>query len=161
MGFFTKDPLPQQSTSGELSPLSKDRIKEALESQNWAYSVDSDGDIGGAWEYGFFYFFVTGKQEEILHVRGTWRAQLTEEDMAGVLSLCNAWSVEKLWPKVYCRLADGILRVHTEHNVDYEHGLTEQQLVQHLVCAVETSMSFFETLNEAYPEAWAEYKPEN
>lgn len=160
MGFFTKDTLPEPGLPGALAPLSKDRVKAALERQGWAYSVDADGDIGGGWEYGFFYFFVSGKQDEILHLRGTWRAQLTVAELARATEVCNTWSIEKLWPKVYVREAEGIVRIHTELNVDYEHGLTDDQLQQHLLCGIETSMSFFEHLNETFPEAWEQFRPE-
>ena len=57
MGFFTKDVIP---APGGIVPLSKERIKAALEAQGWSYSVDADGDICGGWDYATFYFFVFG-----------------------------------------------------------------------------------------------------
>ena len=47
MGFFTKDVIP---APGRIAPLSKERIKAALEAQGWSYSVDADGDICGGWD---------------------------------------------------------------------------------------------------------------
>ncbi|WP_427871062.1 YbjN domain-containing protein [Leucobacter luti] len=160
MGFFTKDAGPAPSAGGALAPLSKDRIKASLEREGWSYTVDSDGDIGGGWEYGSFYFFLNGNSDEMLCVRGFWRGRLEEADYARALEACNAWNSEKIWPKVYvARDDEGYGRVNAELNVDYEHGLTDEQLTQHLICAINTSMGFFEHLNEVFPEVWERYKP--
>lgn len=162
MGFFTKDTAPAGGAARALAPLSKDRIKAALEAAGWSYSVDSDGDIGGGWEYGSFFFFVNGNQDELLCVRGYWRGRLEETDYVRALELANEWNAEKLWPKTYIgRDDEGAVRVNTEHNVDYEPGLTDEQLAQHLLCTVNTSMAFFERVNEVFPEAWAKFKPED
>ena len=159
MGFFTKN-TPAPAAGGALGPLSKDRIKHALEEAGWSYNVDSDGDIGGGWEYGSFYFFVNGEHDELLCVRGFWRGELAEADYARALEAANEWNREKLWPKMYVARDDaGNVRLNAEHNVDYEHGLTDEQLSQHLLCVVNTSMSAFEKLNEIFPEAWEKAKP--
>jgi len=161
MGFFAKDSAPT-TTAGGLAPLTKNRIKEALEREGWSYNVDADGDIGGGWEYGSFYFLVTGKNDELLGVRGYWRGRLESGDLQRALEICNTWNTEKLWPKTYVMRDDeGVVRLYTEHNVDYEHGLTDEQLTLHLVCAINTSMMFFEHVNETFPEVWEKYKPED
>ncbi|WP_125098354.1 YbjN domain-containing protein [Leucobacter chromiireducens] len=162
MGFFTKDSTPAVGGGDALSPISKDRIKAGLERAGWSYSVDSDGDIGGGWEYASFFFFLSGKEEELLCIRGNWRGKLQAAELAKAIETCNAWNAEKLWPKTYARLDDeGFVRVHTEHNVDYEQGITDGQLDQQLLCAVNTGMSFYEHVNEVFPETWAEYQPED
>lgn len=161
MGFFTKDVAPASDASGGLSPLTRDRIKLALEAEEWSYSVDSDGDIGGGWEYGSFYFLTNGEQNELLCIRGAWRGQLEGADFVRAVEVCNSWNAEKFWPKTYARVDDeGAVRIHTEHNVDYEQGITDGQLRQQLICALNTSMVFFEQLNETFPETWEKYKPE-
>ena len=43
------------------------------------------------------------------------------------------------------------MRIHTEHNVDYEQGITDGQLSQQLICAINTGMSFYEQLNDGVP----------
>ncbi|EME15404.1 type III secretion system chaperone family protein [Rhodococcus triatomae] len=159
MGFFTKDAVP--GLGSVLAPLSQDRIKTALELSDWTYAVDSDGDIFGTWEYGSFFFFVNGGSGELLCVRGFWRGKLDESEYVRALELCNAWNSEKLWPKTYLERDDeGSIRVNAELNVDYEHGLSDEQLRQHLVCAVNTGMTFFEHLNETFPEVWEQYQPQ-
>lgn len=160
MGFFTKDAAPAPGASGGLAPLSKDRVKAALEREGWSYNVDSDGDIGGGWEYGSFFFFLNGEQEELLCVRGFWRGRLDESDYVKALELCNTWNADRIWPKVYIgRDDEGRGRINAELNVDYEPGLTDEQLSQHLRCAVNTGMSFFELVNETFPEVWEQFKP--
>lgn len=160
MGFFAKNSAPSAGGAG-LLPLSKDRIKAGLERAGWSYSVDSDGDIGGGWEYASFYFFANGDDNELFCIRGAWRGQLEPEQLGRALEICNAWNAEKLWPKTYARVDDeGMVRLHTEHNVDFEPGITDEQLSQQLLCAINTSMAFYEEVNEAYPEVWAKYNPE-
>jgi len=162
MGFFTKDATAAPGGSEGLAPLSKDRIKAGLEREGWSYGVDSDGDIGGGWEYASFYFFVNGKDDELLCIRGTWRGQLDSVDLGKAVEICNDWNAEKLWPKTYARRDDeGVVRIHTEHNVDYEQGISDGQLSQQLLCAVNTGMSFFEHLNEHFPDVWEKFKPED
>ncbi len=162
MGFFSKDAASAPGGDGGLAPLSKDRVKAGLEREGWSYGVDSDGDIGGGWEFASFYFFVNGKDDELLCIRGTWRGQLDSADLGKAIELCNNWNAEKLWPKTYARAdEEGVVRLHTEHNVDYEQGITDGQLSQQLICAVNTGMSFFENLNENFPDVWEKYKPED
>lgn len=157
MGFFTKDAEP--GLGSRLTPLSPDRIKRTLEQESWSYSVDTDGDVSGTWEYGSFYFFVNGNNGELLCVRGFWLGTLDDSDYLRALEVCNEWNAEKLWPKTYVgRDDEGKVRLNTELNVDYEHGLTDDQLLQHLAGAVDTSMTFFEHLNETFPEAWEKHR---
>lgn len=159
MGFFTKDAVP--GLGSVLAPLSQDRIKAALERSDWTYSVDPDGDIFGSWEYGSFFFFVNGASGELLCVRGFWRGKLEESDYVKALEVCNEWNSEKIWPKTYLeRDSEGRIRVNAELNVDYEHGLTDDQLRQHLLCAINTSMTFFEHVNETFPEVWEQFESE-
>jgi len=156
MGYFTK---PGESGAAVLEPLSKARIQAALEAKGWMYRVDSDGDIGAAWEDGFFYFLMTGQQSEILLVRGTWVGKLADADFDKAVELANKWNNDKLWPRVYARRDDqGTVRLHGEHIVDYEHGLTDDQLVQHIVTIVSTGNEFFEYLSGEFPEAAAAAK---
>lgn len=84
MGFFTKDSTPSPDGADGLAPLSKDRIKHGLEAQGWSYSVDSDGDIGGGWEYASFCFMLNGKEDELLCIRGSWRGQLVADEFANI-----------------------------------------------------------------------------
>ncbi|CAG7609694.1 YbjN domain-containing protein [Leucobacter soli] len=161
MEFFMQDGVPVLAGTGGLAPLSKDRIKAALEREGWSYGVDGDGDIGGDWELATFFFFATGESDELLCIRGTWRGELELADFTRAVELCNTWNAEQIWPKAYTRFDDdGALHILTEHNVDYEQGITDGQLTQQLVCAVSTSIAFFEQVNEIFPEVWQRFRPE-
>ena len=156
MGFFNKGGL----TSGSLQPLSFDRIKATLDSIGWNWGVDDDGDIGGGWEDGSYFFLIRGEQQEVLYVRGLWRGRLGASEFDRVLRACNDWNSSHFWPKVYAVLIDDdqLVRVASELVVDYEHGLSDAQLEQHLRCMVGTSEDFFAELAEKFPDAAAEYR---
>lgn len=147
MGFFGKG-----TASVSPATLSRPRVKLALEAEGWSYQVDSDGDIGGGWEFGTFWFLFYGKDDEILQVRGTWDGRLDPARLAEVERFAAEWNREKLFPKVYPRVADdGTVRVLTEHSLDYEFGVTDEQLRQHVLCGVNTGCAVFTALNEAFP----------
>ena len=40
----------------------------------------------------------------------------------------NEWSEQMVWPKVYVRIEDEQVAVYTEHTIDYERGVTDEQL---------------------------------
>lgn len=150
MGFFSSS-----NSSSQLTPLSLDRIKQVLESMDLKYVVDDDGDIAAGFEDCYFYFFVRGENQEILQVRGSWFGALPEDRHAGLSGLCEQWNRDKIWPKVYPIRRDdtGLYSINSEHTIDYEHGVTDSQIRQHLECAIGTSNQFFARAFEVYPEA--------
>lgn len=157
MGFFNK---PATDYEG-LALLSNERIKASLEGRGWSYRVDDDGEISGAWDEGFFYFLQRGDQGEILHVRGAWFGKLTTAEQAQADAICAEWNRTTLWPKAFTvAFDDGAVRVIGEHTVDYEFGLTDKQLSQHLLCAVNTGHALFEKMAEAFPEQAKAYREE-
>ncbi|QBJ98699.1 YbjN domain-containing protein [Rhodococcus sp. ABRD24] len=159
MRLFTKETVP--GVESGLAPLSQERIKAALKRAGWSYCVDADGDIGVTWVYGSFHFLINGDSGELLCVRGFWHGKVEESEYLRALKVCNAWNFEKLWPKAYVERDDeGVLRLHAELSVDYEHGLSDDQLLQHLACAIDTSMTFFERVNKRFPELWERARPQ-
>lgn len=157
MGFFNKpDALPAEP--GGLAPLSDARIKAVLDARGYNYGVDGDGDIGGIWDDHLFYFLRIGSEQEHLQVRGRWSRPLSAAHYTAVLELANEWNINKLFPKTYVRVEDGDLGVYAEHTVDYEPGLTDEQLDQHLACGVSTALSFFGLLDERFPEAVEQFR---
>jgi hypothetical protein len=147
-------------------PLSKERIKDALRAEDWTFSVDSDGDIGGLWDSNVFYFFTYGEQREILQIRGRWHQDLPIELRGEVRELLDEWHFSKIWPKAYTTVDDsGRVWVLAEHSVDWEHGVTDAQLRLTLRCAITTSLSLFKRLRERFvtlgpkgqdpPENWS------
>lgn len=155
MGSFNNGDAP----AGGLQPLTLDRIRYTLDAQGWKWTIDEDGDIAGGWEDGVYFFFVRGEEGEILYARGQWRGQLDEADFPTALETCNEWNSSHFWPKAYAaRLEDGGVGIVSELAVDYEHGLTDAQLQQHLRCLVGTSENFFTSLADTFPQAAAAYR---
>ena len=162
MGFFTKPDAA--GSAGAAQALSHERIISVLDSREMRYGVDDDGDIGGYWDGHLFYFFRMGGSQEYLQTRGRWNRKVGVDQFERVVDLVNAWNSEKLWPKGYVRAEDGVVGVYAEHTVDYEHGVTDEQLDLHLACGITTALSLFEHLDEHFPDeaavAKAEYESE-
>lgn len=161
MGFFTKPATGQPGAAAGLAPLTAQRITDHLDRNGQHYRVDDDGDIGGMWDGHVYYFFRLGESQEILQVRGRWNRHVGLEEHDALLRLANAWNTDRLWPKVYVRVEGDELGVYGEHVVDYEPGLTDEQVDQHVACAITTTGAFFDHLDEAYPEQAAAARAED
>ncbi len=158
MGFFTKDASqPEQSA---LEPLSKERVTACLDARDMSYGLDDDGDIGGYWDGHLFYFFVLGQRSEYLQARGRWNRKVGIDQLDAVTRLVNEWNATRLWPKGYVRDEDDVVGVYAEHTVDYEHGVTDQQIDLQLACSIATGLQLFEYLDEQYPQEAAAAKAE-
>jgi len=164
MGLFSRseptpeparEPAPGSGTPARLAPLTRDRIARALEARGYTYGIDADGDIGGRWDEHVFYFLRIGPQREVLQVRGRWNRSVPPSELAAVLALVNDWNTDTIFPKVYVRVEGEELGVYGELGVDYEHGVSDEQIDLHLGCGVSLALSFFERLDERYPEAAA------
>jgi hypothetical protein len=158
MGVFDKP------TGGEpalvLPSLSRERVEESLGRHEWHYLVDEDGDVIGSWEHNTFYFFVTGKDHEILQIQGRWHQRLPMDMRNEALMAINQWHVSKLWPKGYVHVDDsGRLWVHAEHVVDWEHGVTDEQLDLTIVCALTTSLKMFEYVADQFSLSFTPREP--
>lgn len=112
-------------------------------------------------ETGLFYFLTAGSQKEILSVRGTWVCALDGDDFEEASQIAERWNAENFWPKTYPFFIDeGFVRLNTEVNADYEYGVSDQQLRQHVRCAISTSLAFFALANETFPAAWETFQAE-
>jgi hypothetical protein len=148
MGFFSQS---GGGSSDAPTPLSRDRIETALKTKDWHYQIDSDGDIGGIWDDNIFYFFIAGEQKEILYIRGRWHHSLGIEQRSEAREVLDEWHKDRLWPKGYTRVDDdGQVRVFAEHVVDWEHGVTDPQLLQTIMCGISTSIQLFDHLAEYF-----------
>ena len=122
--------------------------------------MDDDGDIGGYWDGHVFYFLVLGQNGEYLQARGRWNRKVGSDQLDALNRLVNEWNATRLWPKGYVRDEDGEVGVYAEHTVDYEHGVTDQQIDLQLACSIATGLQLFEHLDEQYPEQAAAAKAE-
>ena len=152
MGFFTKPTdTPASPSSGALAPLSQERITAHFDANDIRYGVDDDGDLGCYFDGHPFYFFVVGQDGEYLQVRARWHRKVDASELDAVLRIVNEWNTDRLWPKGYVRAEGDVLGVYGEHTVDYEHGLTDEQLGLHVQLSVSTTLHLFGALDEAYP----------
>lgn len=143
----------QLMDDGYPSPLGADRLVAWLERNGFHYFVDNDGDLGGLWRGRLFYFFLFGERSEILQVRGQWHREIAIERLDEVLDACAEWNAERIWPKAYVRVRDnGMVHVIAEVSTDLEHGVTDEQLSQLLFCGLSTSSTFFDAIDELYPD---------
>lgn len=153
MGFFTEQGV---FANGNVPyPLSVERVRTALSELDLVCDEMPDGLVSG-FATGAFLFSTDGERHQFLDVRGQWRVQLPAERWVEALEVCGQWSAKAIWPRVYpARGESGRILVNAEHNVDYSAGITDDQLRQHIVCALDTSMGFFDHLNETFPQEWA------
>lgn len=148
MGFFDKS----TDRSGVLAPLSRDRITAVLDAGGMRYDIDDDGDVGGWWDGHLFFFFLTGGDKEILQVRGRWTRTVPADQYDRLLALVNQVNLERLFPRLAVVIdGDGDINVFASHGVDYEKGVTDDQLDLHFSTAIGSSLSAFEFLDEQYP----------
>ncbi len=149
MAFFSND--TSVPTPPALGALDRDRITAALQARGLEYGIDEDGDVGGYWDGHLFYFFLMGPDDKSLQVRGRWNREVGADRVAEVTALVNEWNATHLWPKAYVRAEDEVVGVYGEHTVDYAHGISDEQVDQHLACGIATTLQLFEHLDEAYP----------
>jgi hypothetical protein len=154
MGYFDK-PTDAPLLPGRLEPINKDRIMKALDSQEYHYTVDEDGDIWGGWDSNTFWFVLMGRAQEILVVRGRWDKRLDPQQRAEVLPILDDWSRQHIFPKPLTVTfeEDGDLRVFGEVSIDCENGISDEQLLLHIEAGIKTSLDMFEEVAKHFPNA--------
>lgn len=153
MGFFTKDTASGPTTTTALAPLSLDRVVAAFERNEWNHDVEEDGDVITGFNGGSYWIVRFGEDQECLQVRGLWRGELEPEQMAEAAEFCREWNAERMWPKAFAHAnSEGRVLIAAEHNVDYTHGLTDDQLDMHLHCGIGTSEMLFSACSERFPD---------
>lgn len=158
MSYFAKS----IGGASSLAPVSVDRLAQVLEAEglNFGYS-DDRSRLGGYWGEHLVEFIFYGEALEVLQVRAHWGRPLPADSWVDVLERLNSNNSERIWPKLYVDREDDGLAVMAEHAVDYEPGASDEQLAQHVQCAVSTSLGAFERLDEAYPQAVAAWRAEH
>lgn len=135
------------------TPLTADRLRTWFTRHGYTFFVDNENDVGGLWRGRLFYFFLFGEEGEILQVRGQWNREFAIERLTEVLELCNEWNAERIWPKAYLRVRDdGMVHAVCEVATDLEHGATDDQLGQLLHCGLSSANTFFDALDDMFPD---------
>jgi hypothetical protein len=137
-------PLPEAEV---LRPLSNELISAVLDTRQYQYFTDSDGDIGGHWDDNLIYFFRLGQGREMLQVRVMARRVFNVDDVLRLYAFCNGWNHDKLWPKAYVHVADdGSAGIYGEVTTDLERGVTLGQLDQLIACGISTGCALAEAV---------------
>ncbi|SPT54073.1 Uncharacterised protein [Actinomyces bovis] len=150
-------PTPQDPTevSGATrpeipTPLTVERIAALFKERGYVFFIDSDGDLGGTWEDATFYFLLHGENKEVLHIRAQYPGTVDAAYLEKVREVMETSHRSRPWPKAFYRIDDeGDIRVYASHTVDYEHGVTDAQILQHVDCAISAILRLFESLNES------------
>ncbi|MSS85020.1 YbjN domain-containing protein [Actinomycetaceae bacterium WB03_NA08] len=136
-----------QRPTGEALPLSQERLITVFKENDWRYFIDDEDDFGALWDGSTFFFLLRGDEQEILHIQSLWNREIDPERLDDVRIFIEEWHRTHFWPKCFYRIReDGKVRVFTENNIDWEHGVTDKQLQQQVTCAVASSRSFYDGL---------------
>jgi hypothetical protein len=152
--------MSQPSTPQRPTPLSRDRIAEALSNDGYQTSVDSDGDLTGVWNGHHFWFILLGERDEILQVRGRCKLTIGAEQRSTAMLAINDWNRERIWPKAYLRKEDDGLALYGEMSVDLEYGVNDDQLARLLDCGLATAVQLFEATIRAQPSSGTDGSPD-
>ena len=136
-----------------LPPLTTARVAQRLDARGSVYGTDKDGDLVGRWDGHPFWFITLGHTKEYLQVRGRWAREIPSTEFGTVLLGANAWSESMVWPKVFVRIESEKVAVYTEHTIDYERGVSDEQLDLHLTVGIASALRFFAELDAKYPDA--------
>jgi Putative bacterial sensory transduction regulator len=132
-------------------PLTAERVADDLTRRGYRYRMDDDGDVTGTWDGNRFWFLLMGEHDEILQVRGRWAGTVPPRARLAVLQAVNDWNRERVWPKVYVREEPAGLSLYAEVSVDFEHGVTDEQLAATVSCGLVTASQFFATVGALAP----------
>ncbi|ROS77178.1 YbjN domain-containing protein [Cellulomonas sp. PhB143] len=135
------------------APLRPDRLVDWAHDCGLPWFVDADGDLGWTWDRRRWAVTSAGADGEILEMVAEWNRIVSIERLEQVLELCNEWNASRIWPTAYAQVDDvGQVHLLAKTAVDLEHGVDDEQLDQLLRCGLHTAASFFDTLDEAFPD---------
>ncbi|MDO4259886.1 MAG: YbjN domain-containing protein [Actinomycetaceae bacterium] len=147
MALFGMSNTPESDTP---APLSQERLIAVFKREGWHFQVDGDGDMGAVWEDQIFWFVVTGPEKEILQIVAPLHARI-EAPRESVRDFIDEWHAGRFWPKACTRLNDdGTVAIMSEVNIDWEKGVTDDQLAQQVKCAIGTTLGMYEQLKESF-----------
>lgn len=150
---------PEKFGRTEPSPISHDRVVAYLESRDYRFSLDDDGDPVGIWDKNLVWFMFLGSESSFLQVRARWHRKVPASGRLALLQALNDWNRDKLWPKAFTRAEDdhpGFLHVYAEISNDFSAGATDRQLAQAIDVSLESALMFFDSLGASLPPVFDE-----
>lgn len=132
-----------------MQALTPEMIKSVLDTHEFSYVVDADGDIAGNFQGNLVYFFQIGEKREMLQVRAMVHHTFAIDDVPRLFAFCNSWNHDRLWPKAYVHVQDdGSVNVIGEVLADWEKGVTVEQLDQVMICGIATGCQLADAVAE-------------
>ena len=135
-----------------VAPLSQQRLRAALDRHDWRYRIDDEGDITGRWDDDLITFMLRGDNGEVLNVLGYMYEDLPMGQLDEVRYALEEWHRAHLWPTCFWRDNEDAgltFSVGGAVAVDYEHGVTDDQLALHVYSAIASATGLFSRLDEA------------
>ncbi|WP_167143952.1 YbjN domain-containing protein [Canibacter zhoujuaniae] len=133
----------------KLHPLSQELIIKHFTNKGIHYFTTDRGLLGATFRDVQFLFAITGNRQELLCISGQWHRIISANALELVRAFISDWHRDKLFPKAYIRIDDdGTLQTITEVTVDYEYGLTFDQLQTHIDRAVINTLDFVTELED-------------
>lgn len=148
MAWFDR---PAPLAGPAVTPLTRQRLQALVAEQGWMYSLDDDGDIRARFSGDLFSFILSGARLEILNVLGYMPEDIPMSLLEEARTVIEDWRREHLWPGLFWRENDDAgltFSVGGAVAVDWEDGVTDAQLLQHLRCGIATCNDAFDEVRD-------------
>lgn len=127
--------------------MSQERLVRLVESRGWRCQVDGDGDLVLRAGEDLISFMLRGEHAEVLNVLGQMVEDLPMSRLDEARFAIEEWHREHLWPVCFWRDNEDAgltFTIGASVTVDWEPGVTDEQLLQHLDYGVLTCARAFE-----------------
>lgn len=141
MGFFSENPQFTPINHGAILPVDLGRISALLNRQDIQFEHQDDVIIAG-WEE-FNMLIAHSGESDVLNIRVYSHTEFAAADLPAMREFVNEWNNDYAFPKVIV-LAEDKLHLVGELAIDHRHGATDDQVLNQIFCALNTSNQVFE-----------------
>ena len=129
-----------------VTPVTPERVHEALRRQGYAVKRFSPTVLSGAWDGNEFTVSLVGDESTVLQIRGTWHQKVAHRFSSELAQTVNDWNRDRIWPKAFTEPGAEGIDTHAEVCLDLSAGATDGQLAEALACGLGTGVQFFDAL---------------
>ncbi|MDO5049153.1 MAG: YbjN domain-containing protein [Actinomycetaceae bacterium] len=135
------------------TPVSFERIGQAIESMGTKLEMIEEGQVGVADFSGFPFLFTFTSGGKFLSIRIVWRSELkmSVPAMSSMFTASDQWNRERYFPTIYALVQEGFIQVVADFICGVEGGLSDTQLVDNIsagVAAGMDAMNFMQSVAE-------------
>lgn len=152
MGYFTDYEI-SEDRSGELPPVTLERLRAVLDDMDVHYTESDDED-----ELNLLFDNITvsihfsGDNNTFLIFKGLWLPDLTQSDYPRALDLVNAYNSRYYHPKMFLtHSASDKVWVYAEHSIDIRFGISGPQLHGYIQSGLSCIVACLGDWGEHYP----------